>query len=206
MPADGTDDADDRGAMGALVCVVDKIEGQAMNEAKPDIMPIMESEGIELRQRGHAYWGRCPFHMDRSPSFKVSPERQSFYCFGCGERGDGIDFVMKRRGISFVEALKVLGIRRGRPSPPDPSVIRQRELKQAFDGWCRSYRIELSDETIRIHALKQVAKDRQTPLPEGLVFILAGELAKLPVIEHRLDVLFDGDEEAVFGLFQEVVT
>jgi len=177
-----------------------------MTEAKPDIVPIIESEGIELRQRGRDFWALCPFHEDRTPSFKVSPERKSFHCFGCGEHGDGIDFVMKRRGISFVEALRALGLRRGRPSPPDPSVIRQRELKKAFDAWRRSYRIELSDESIHIHSLRQAAKDRQTPLPEGLVFILAGELAKLPVIEHRLDVLFDGDEEAVFGLFQEVVT
>ena len=177
-----------------------------MTEAKPDIVPIIESEGIELRQRGRDFWALCPFHEDRTPSFKVSPERKSFHCFGCGEHGDGIDFIRKRRGVSFVEALRVLGIRRGRPSPPDPAVIRQRELRRAFEAWRRSYRLELSDESIRIHALEQAPKDRQTPLPEGLAFILAGELAKLPVIEHRLDVLFDGDEEAVFGLFQEVVT
>jgi|WetSurMetagenome_2_1015567.scaffolds.fasta_scaffold274747_2 DNA primase len=175
-----------------------------MIPSKPDILAVMEREGVELRQRGRDYWGRCPFHADKTPSFKVSLERQAFYCFGCGVHGDVLTFIQKHHGITFNEALKTLGLHPGRPIAPNPVITRRRDLLKAFESWRRYYRQELSYESIRIHSLLYAARKRKTPLPEGLGFLVAAEQAKLPMIEHQLDILFSGDDEAVFHLYEDI--
>jgi DNA primase len=63
---------------------------------------------VELRTSGQNYKARCPFHEDRNPSLVVFPKTQSFYCFGCRERGDVLSFLMRRERLTFPEALKVL--------------------------------------------------------------------------------------------------
>lgn len=63
---------------------------------------------VELKQRGRDWWGCCPFSQERTPSFKVNPERGQFYCFSCQEKGDVFSFVQKMEALSFPEALKVL--------------------------------------------------------------------------------------------------
>jgi DNA primase len=60
---------------------------------------------IELKKRGSSYFGLCPFHNEKTPSFSVSPSKQLYHCFGCGEGGDIINFVMKYKNISFIEAV-----------------------------------------------------------------------------------------------------
>lgn len=68
---------------------------------------------IKLDKSGVNYKARCPFHNEKTPSFYVSPERGSFYCFGCGEKGDIFSFVEKFEGLDFTGALKVLADRAG---------------------------------------------------------------------------------------------
>lgn len=68
---------------------------------------------VKLEKSGVSYKGRCPFHNEKTPSFFVSPARQSFYCFGCGEKGDIFTFVQEMEGLSFREALKSLAERAG---------------------------------------------------------------------------------------------
>ncbi|MEG0132493.1 MAG: DNA primase [Clostridium sp.] len=67
------------------------------------------SESIPLKKTGRNYSGRCPFHNEKTPSFTVSSEKQIYKCFGCGEAGNVISFVMKTRNLSFPEAVRVLG-------------------------------------------------------------------------------------------------
>jgi len=81
-----------------------------------DIVEVI-SEHLTLRRRGQRYFGLCPFHDERSPSFSVSPDKQLFYCFGCHEGGDVYDFVMKKEGMEFREALEYLARRAGIPMP-----------------------------------------------------------------------------------------
>lgn len=68
---------------------------------------------LQLKKAGINYSALCPFHSEKTPSFMVSSERQSFKCFGCSEGGDVITFFMKMEGLSFPEALKILGERVG---------------------------------------------------------------------------------------------
>jgi DNA primase len=70
-------------------------------------------ESVQLKKAGTTYKGLCPFHGEKTPSFTVTPARESWKCFGCGEGGDIFSFVMKRDSLTFPEALKVLATKAG---------------------------------------------------------------------------------------------
>ncbi len=70
-------------------------------------------ESVQLKKAGSTYKGLCPFHGEKTPSFTVTPARDSWKCFGCGEGGDIFSFVMKRDSLTFPEALKVLAAKAG---------------------------------------------------------------------------------------------
>jgi DNA primase len=72
-----------------------------------DIVEVV-SESVLLKKTGKNYVGLCPFHSEKTPSFTVSPQKQIFYCFGCAAGGNVISFIMKRDGISFPEAARIL--------------------------------------------------------------------------------------------------
>ena len=75
-----------------------------------DIVDII-SQYVHLTRKGRNYFGLCPFHNEKSPSFSVSPDRQIFHCFGCGVGGNVYTFLMKIEGITFKEALEQLAER-----------------------------------------------------------------------------------------------
>ena len=75
-----------------------------------DIVDII-SQYVHLKRSGRNYFGLCPFHNEKSPSFSVSPDKQIFHCFGCGVGGNVFTFLMKIEGISFVEAVQTLAER-----------------------------------------------------------------------------------------------
>lgn len=74
---------------------------------------------VQLRRRGRTLTGLCPFHNEKTPSFTVYPDTQSFYCFGCGAAGDAITFVRKINNLGYVEAVKQLAARAGMPMPEE---------------------------------------------------------------------------------------
>jgi DNA primase len=75
-----------------------------------DIVDVI-SEKVNLKRTGRNYMGLCPFHNEKSPSFSVSVDKQIYKCFGCGEAGNVITFVMKTRNLSFIDSVKVLAER-----------------------------------------------------------------------------------------------
>lgn len=74
---------------------------------------------VQLRRRGRTLSGLCPFHNEKTPSFVVYPDTQSFYCFGCGAAGDVINFVRKYNNLGYVESVKQLAARVGMPLPEE---------------------------------------------------------------------------------------
>ncbi len=75
--------------------------------AASDIFDVV-SEAVILKKSGRNYFGLCPFHSEKTPSFSVNPDKQIFHCFGCNAGGDVLSFVMQYHGISFLEAAKML--------------------------------------------------------------------------------------------------
>jgi DNA primase len=78
--------------------------------SRNDIVDII-SQYVTLKRKGRNFFGLCPFHNEKSPSFSVSPDKQIFKCFGCGKGGNVFHFLMNAENISFVEAVQILAER-----------------------------------------------------------------------------------------------
>ncbi len=87
-----------------------------------DITDVVGSY-VQLKRKGRLYGGLCPFHSEKSPSFYVYPDTQSFYCFGCGAGGDVITFIKKINNLDYVEAVKLLAGRAGMPEPSEEDKV-----------------------------------------------------------------------------------
>jgi DNA primase len=95
-----------------------------------DIVDVV-SESVLLRKAGKNFTGLCPFHSEKTPSFTVSSDKQIFYCFGCGTGGNVFSFLMKRDGMTFVEAARSLAERGGVDLPRTaPSARETRRLSE----------------------------------------------------------------------------
>lgn len=101
--------------------------------ARVDIVDIVEQR-LALRRTGRNFQALCPFHNERSPSFTVSPEKQFYYCFGCGASGNAIGFLMNFERMEFMEALEQLaasaGLELPRTAPERPNAP---DLKPLYD-------------------------------------------------------------------------
>ena len=75
-----------------------------------DIVDVI-SQYVHLKRSGRNFFGLCPFHNEKSPSFSVSPDKQIFHCFGCGVGGNVFTFLSRIEGINFVEAVQTLAER-----------------------------------------------------------------------------------------------
>ncbi len=104
-----------------------------------DRLPIEQVVGhrVQLNRKGGRYWGLCPFHAEKSPSFTVQAEQGFFKCFGCGKGGDIITFVREIDGLDFMEALKILADEAGMEVPQtmrgdSPSRGRRQKAREAL--------------------------------------------------------------------------
>ena len=79
---------------------------------KNDIVDVI-SQYVKLTRKGSSYFGLCPFHNEKTPSFSVTPSKQMYYCFGCGAGGNVYNFIMEYENYSFGEALSHLADRAG---------------------------------------------------------------------------------------------
>lgn len=102
--------------------------------SRNDIVDVI-SERVKLQKKGSSYFGLCPFHNEKSPSFSVSGHKQMFYCFGCGEGGNVFSFLMKYDSLTFMEAVKVLADRAGVELPQielSPEEKRKSDIKNSL--------------------------------------------------------------------------
>ena len=188
---------------------------------RTDITELIGSY-VQLKRKGRLYGGLCPFHSEKSPSFYVYPDTQSFYCFGCGAGGDAITFTKKINSIDYPEAVKLLAARAGMPEPEeDDKTGRMRsrilsmnkeaarffhaclnstveEARQARAYWRRR---GLDDKTIVRFGLGYAPNDGAGSLPvfagERLQPAGAGRQRSVqaqPVRPHLLPVLEAGDD------------
>ena len=84
--------------------------------ARSDIVDVV-SDYVTLTPKGGSYWGLCPFHGEKTPSFHVLPDRQLYHCFGCGKGGGVVSFVMEMENLPFLDALRLLAKRAGMEFP-----------------------------------------------------------------------------------------
>ena len=89
---------------------------------------------VSLKKRGQNYWGCCPFHGEKTPSFSVNPGKSMFYCFGCHEGGDIFKFIMKIENCGFMDALKLLASRYGIPVPERQKTAAEIEREKQRNG------------------------------------------------------------------------
>ena len=99
---------------------------------KNDIVDVV-SGYVKLQRRGGRYWGLCPFHNEKSPSFSVTQEKQMYHCFGCGAGGNVFTFLMNYENFSFPEAVKALADRAGVSLPEQEysEEVKRRESRRA---------------------------------------------------------------------------
>lgn len=170
---------------------------------KPDIVKLVRHEGVELRHKNRHLWALCPLpgHTERTPSFKVDHERQSFYCFGCNRGGDSIAFIREYKGLSFKDTLDYLGLLKDRQPPSRDQVQRaakDRELVAAFNMECREIANGLYDRLRRLDRLKMKLRDMKD------VERLAYWCHREPLWEYWIGVLEGKDEKAKYELYKEV--
>jgi DNA primase len=108
--------------------------------ARTDVVGVV-GRHVELKKAGINYKGLCPFHGEKTPSFTVSPTRQTYHCFGCGAHGDAIRFLTEHHGLSFVEAVKDLAQEAGLVVPEDEATPQE----QAQAAQAREQQVTLID-------------------------------------------------------------
>jgi hypothetical protein len=102
-----------------------------------DILEVAEQEGLSLQKKGKNYFGHCPFHSERTPSFSINPKKQIYKCFSCGNGGNVINLLATLRGVNkgkiIYQYAKILGlIDNGRMSTQQRKEIEQRVVKYEF--------------------------------------------------------------------------
>ncbi|MEY4907014.1 MAG: hypothetical protein RL260_732 [Pseudomonadota bacterium] len=142
--------------------------------ARADIVDVV-GRAVQLKKAGINYKGLCPFHGEKSPSFIVSPSRQTYHCFGCGVHGNAVGFLMEHSGLGFIEAVKDLAQDVGMTVPDDDNSPEER----ARAAKVREHQITLGDVLLKAsdHYRAQL-KDS----PRAVAYLkgrgLTGEIAK----------------------------
>ena len=165
---------------------------------KPNIIDVAANEGIEMKQQGDCLWAFCPLHDERTPSFKVDPDRQLFYCFGCNEGGDVISFIEKLKSYSFKDALAYLGITNHKPPKMYKVQVIKRNLIKDFNQWCHEYYCELCEELLALDEARKNAKSFE------YISFLAEFYHREPSWNYHADILFNGSDEEKFKLYLEI--
>lgn len=107
--------------------------------ARNDIVDVI-SGYVSLKKKGSNYWGCCPFHNEKTPSFSVSSNKQMYYCFGCHASGNVYTFLMKYENDTFPEAIKILADRAGVKLPEVEETPEQKKKPANVCGCWKSIR------------------------------------------------------------------
>ena len=119
-----------------------------------DVVDVV-SNYVSLQKKGRNYFGLCPFHNEKTPSFSVSPDKQIFHCFGCKKGGNSIHFIQQIENISFFEALKMLADKAGIKIPErrqynDPNSRLKDRMRAVNEDAARYFQAQLLKPTAKI--------------------------------------------------------
>ena len=136
--------------------------------SRANIVDIIGSH-LNLQKKGNDYWACCPFHNEKTASFSVSETKQFYYCFGCGAKGNVIDFLMEFLNLSYPEAIRNLANTLGMDVPES------REESKKYDEFKRLEEILISAQTLFLKSLKENEKAIDYLKQRGIT----GETAKV---------------------------
>ena len=155
-----------------------------------DLLEVVSAH-VALKRAGRQYKGLCPFHVEKTPSFHVDPERGLWYCFGCHLGGTVFDFVMRVEGLTFPEALEALAARAGvalpRPAEEREALSEREAMLRALDAAAGFFRAELEGVRGRVARayLAQRGVDDETARRFGLGYAPAAWDALLGALRAR---------------------
>lgn len=163
-----------------------------------DIVDVV-SRYVELKREGREYKGPCPFHDEKTPSFHVIPDRQFYYCFGCGKHGDAISFLMDHEDLQFPEAARRLNagaLPEPDPSRPAPEPIPANDDKPDWEPVLpvpeHAPPLMEGERTCRIYNPKRAGTDREwTSFKPVMVHTYRGSAGE--ILGYVLRVEFPGD-------------
>jgi len=167
-----------------------------MKMDKPEIIQIIEQAGFKPRRKGKSFWLSCPFHEDRTPSMKIDPEKQTFFCFGCQTGGDSISFIQKHYGLSFKDACKHLNLHE--PFKINSEAQKKKTLVKGFREWETTFRVELTDFYRDFHA---ITRDLQT---WEEVEDFEDDFNLIPLAEYFLEILTNGTDQDKYNLYKRI--
>ncbi len=180
--------------------------GEAVEQIKNnlDIVDVI-SKYVVLKKAGHNYSGLCPFHNEKTPSFVVTPSRQIFKCFGCGEGGDVLAFLMKINNQSFKEVIEeqaeILGIELPKSSKDTQKYKQEKDrLLAAMDEAMKFYHKKL---LINERALKYLDKRGVGEVAIGKFFLGLAPNSNFELKEYLREKGYTNDEMYKAGLLYE---
>ena len=148
---------------------------------KNDIVDVV-SQYVKLTRKGSSYFGLCPFHNEKTPSFSVTPGKQMYYCFGCGAGGNVFNFIMEYENYTFGEALKHLADRAGVELP---KIEYSREVRE-----------KVQERTELLEINKQAAQYFYYQLRRQVVNIMRRAVSYLPHYQRQGDLAYGGHRGA----------
>ena len=187
---------------------------------RTDIVDVVDRR-VKLKKAGKNYSACCPFHQEKTPSFSVNPDKQFYYCFGCGAGGNALGFIMEYERMDFREAIELLAHSAGIEMPPEeadnaPQVDNQKPLYESmeratklYEGFLRQHKDRKSvvDYLKRRCLSGEIARDfRLGFAPEGWDNLMQ-TLADEESIEHALTVglLIENDKGRKYDRFRDRV-
>ena len=175
-------------------------------KSRCDIVDVI-SDYIKVQNSGANYKGLCPFHGEKTPSFYINSQKQIYKCFGCGEGGDVINFVMKMENLEFMDAVKLLARRCGvevNTNMDEQSKLKMEKIKKFQDIHTEAARYYfstlLSGKNYGYEYLRKRGLDDKTIKKFGLGFAKKGEHSWTELMEYLMSKGYDKETLVECGL------
>ena len=160
-----------------------------------DIVALAERENLQPKKCGSRFQVCCPFHQETKPSMFLFPDRNTFKCFGCGERGDAVDMVRKLHGLDFSGAMAYLGLKKGEY---DKDLVEESRMQKRLVEKFRKWEPAFFDQTVT--AVRVVnAYIKQAKSIEDIENI-AEAVKWAEYIEHVAEVFSTADDRTKYAI------